>query len=129
MVLDGFFLNAPILHYTYEVLDRWIPAEESHRQATLQVAIDIFILDPVYALIFMVTTGLLQGFSFGCTIIPMIRAEYATVVVWLIIIGLVLAAPRVYLFKRFPVQWRVLISDFCDLLWTVVTCSLINPTH
>lgn len=129
VAIDGLCLNGPFLHYAYDALERWIPAEDSLKQATVQVAIDTLILDPVYAFLFIITTGLIEGLSMEREIIPMIRAQYATLVFWLVMVGLALAAPRIYLFRRFPVQWRVLISDICDLLWTAITCFLISPTY
>lgn len=36
-MLDGFFVNGPLLHYAYELLDHIIPAETSVLWAILQV--------------------------------------------------------------------------------------------
>lgn len=88
---------------------------------------DVFVINPVYALTFIVTTGLLEGKSVSDEIVPTIRRDYATLVLWLVAIGLALAPPHIFLFKRFPLKWRVLISDGIDLLWTFVACFAIEP--
>lgn len=126
VAIDGFCFNAPFLHYTYDLLDLWIPAEESTWYAIVQVFIDIFVLDPIYAFAFIVTTGFLEGKSLGADIIPTVQAEYLILVFWLMVIGLLFAPPHVYLFKRFPLKWRVLISDGIDLLWTFVAASIVG---
>lgn len=38
-MLDGFFLNGPLLHYAYELLEKYMPAEESVLSAVMQVKI------------------------------------------------------------------------------------------
>ena len=87
----------------------------------------MFVLSPFYAIAFIVTTGLLEGKSVRDEIVPTIRQDYATLVLWLVVIGLALAPPHIFLFKRLPVKWRVLISDVIDLLWTFVACFAIEP--
>lgn len=127
VAVDGFCFNAPFLHYMYDALDQWIPAEEKTSNAIKQIAIDIVVLDPVFAFAFIVTTGVLQGQSVEADIIPTIKADYLSLVLWLMVIGLVFAPPRVYLFHSFPLKWRVLIADGIDLLWTfVAVCSTVR---
>ncbi|CAM9204459.1 unnamed protein product [Scytosiphon promiscuus] len=128
VAVDGFLVNAPFLHFAYALLDRWLPAQESPTFALAQVLVDIFILSPIYALSFIVTTGLLEGKSMEKDIVPTVRDDYATLVFWLVILGLILAPLHIYLFNRFSLKWRVLISDGIDLLWTVIACFVIEPT-
>lgn len=106
---------------------RWLPTEKSTRNATAQVLVDVFLINPFYALTFIVTTGLLEGKPFREEIVPTVRRDYATLVLWLVVIGLALAPPHIFLFKRFPVKWRVLIADVIDLVWTFVACFIIEP--
>lgn len=106
---------------------RWLPAEESKVYALAQVLVDVFLLNPIFALLFMVTTGLLEGKSFSQEVVPTIEDDYVTLVFWLVVIGLALAPLQVYTFNRFPVKWRVLISDGIDVLWTSVACFVIGP--
>lgn len=94
----------------------------------MQVAIDVFILDPVYAFVFIVTTGLLEGLAVEDDIVPMMRVDYPTLALWLMAMGLVLAPPQIYLFRRFAPKWRVLIADVIDLLWTFLACLIISPS-
>lgn len=103
-----------------------MPAEDGIYQATAQVAVDLLIFDPAYALIFIIATGLIQGLSMEDEIWPMVESNYPTLVFWLTVTGVVLAPLRVYLFGHFPVQWRVLISDLADLAWTVLACVTIS---
>lgn len=88
---------------------------------------DVFVLDPIFALLFMVTTGLLEGKSFRQEVVPTIEDHYVALVYWLVVIRLALAPLQVYAFNRFPVKWRVLISDGIDVLWTFVACFVIGP--
>eukprot|EP00904_Undaria_pinnatifida_P008134 jgi/Undpi1/4450/HiC_scaffold_17.g07804.m1 len=120
VAVDGFCFNAPFLHYIYDALDHWMPAEEKPSNAIKQIVIDIVVLDPVFAFVFIVTTGVLQGKSIEADIIPTMKADYLSLVFWLMVIGLVFAPARVYLFNRFPLKWRVLIADGIDVLWTFV---------
>lgn len=126
VALDGFCFSAPFLHFAYGALEYWVPTEDSTTYAVVQVAIDVFVIDPVYALIFIVTTGMIEGESLEGDIIPVIRNDYCTLVFWLMVVGLLFAPPRVYLFRRFPVKWRVLVADGIDLLWTLLACSIIG---
>ncbi|CAN0539215.1 unnamed protein product [Laminaria digitata] len=36
-MMDGFFINGPLLHYCYEFLEMYMPAEKSIFAAVLQV--------------------------------------------------------------------------------------------
>lgn len=36
-MLDGFFINGPLLHYAYEILEHFMPAGESVMAAVMQV--------------------------------------------------------------------------------------------
>lgn len=107
---------------------RWLPAQESTAFALAQVLVDIFILSPLYALSFIVTTGLLEGKSVDKEILRTVRDDYPPLVFWLVVVGLILAPLHIYLFNRFSLKWRVLISDGIDLLWTVIACFVIEPT-
>ncbi|CAM9822954.1 unnamed protein product, partial [Ectocarpus sp. 13 AM-2016] len=127
VAIDGFCVSAPLLHLAYGALDRWLPAEESEAYALAQVLVDVLVLDPIFGLLFMVTTGLLEGRSFNQEIIRTIEDDYAALVFWLVVIGLALAPLQVYTFNRYPVKWRVLISDGIDVLWTFVACFVIGP--
>ncbi|CAN0491836.1 unnamed protein product, partial [Hapterophycus canaliculatus] len=54
----------------------WFPAQERTIFALAQVLIDIFILSPMYALSFIVTTGLLEGKSVDKDIFPTVHDDY-----------------------------------------------------
>lgn len=94
--------------------------------AIAQVGIDVFVVDPILAIAFIVQVGLLEGESFGEDIVPTIKADYLTLVFWLLVAGLIVAPVQVYLFKRFPVKWRVLISDGKNLIWNFVACFIVE---
>lgn len=38
-MMDGFFINGPLLHYCYEILEKYMPAEESMFAAVSQVCV------------------------------------------------------------------------------------------
>lgn len=122
----GPFPTRPWNEHGKPVEKRWLPADECTAYALAQVLVDIFILNPIYALAFIVTTGLLEGKSMRGEIERTIRKDYVDLVSCLTAVGLVLAPPHVYLFHRFPVKWRVLIADAIDLLWTFLACFMIE---
>lgn len=106
-----------------------MPAKDGVYQATVHVAVDLFIMDTVCAFVFIVSTGVLEGLSLKTEILPMIRSDYGTLLCWLMSTGAVLAPLRIYLFRRLAVKWRVLISDLMDLLWTVLACLVVDPVN
>lgn len=126
VALQSFFFSAPFLHFVYDALERWIPTETSLACAIAQVTIDVLVIDPILAIAFIVQVGLLEGQSFGADIVPTIKADYLTLVFWLLVTGSFVAPVQVYLFKRFPLKWRVLIADGKDLLWTFVACFIVE---
>ena len=126
VALQSFFFSAPFLHVVYGALERWIPTEESLACAIAQVTIDVLVIDPILAITFIVQVGLLEGESFGEEIVPTVKDDYLTLVFWLLVTGLLVAPVQAYLFKRFPLKWRVLISDAKDLLWTFVACFIVE---
>lgn len=91
------------------------------------MAIDLFVMDTLYAFIFIVTTGMMEGLSLKTQILPTLWSDYVSLLLWLIPVGAVLAPLRIYLFQRISVLWRVLISDLADLLWTVLACVVVVP--
>ncbi|CAN0146251.1 unnamed protein product [Pylaiella littoralis] len=120
VMIDGFFINGPLLHYSYEVLEKYMPAGESMRAAAQQVFVDVFVIDPVFAFIFVWSTGLIEARSLTREILPVIENDYPTMVLWLIVVGLCWAPLQVYVFNRYPVQYRVLTADLIDLVWTCI---------
>lgn len=127
VILDGVLVSAPVLHCRYGALDRWIPAEEQMSYAIIQVVVDVCVIDTVYALIFMFTTGFFEGKSLEGYIIPAVKADYLDLVCSLVVVGVLIAPFQVYLFNGFPVKWRVLISDSIDVLWDVIAIYSIGP--
>lgn len=86
-----------------------------------QVAVDVFIIDPVFGFIFVWSTGLFEGRSVKHDILNTLEQHYPTMVMWLVVIGLAWAPLQIYLFNRYPVQFRVLMADIIDLIWTCVS--------
>ena len=68
-----------------------------------QVAVDVFIIDPVFAFIFVWSTGLIEGRSVKHDILDTLEHSYPEMVLWLVVIGLAWAPMQVYLFNRYPV--------------------------
>lgn len=82
--------------------------------------VDVFVIDPVFAFIFVWSTGLIEARSLTREILPVIENDYPTMVLWLIVVGLCWAPLQVYVFNRYPVQYRVLTADLIDLVWTCI---------
>ena len=87
----------------------------------VQVGVDVFIIDPVFGFIFVWSTGIFEGRSAKHDILHTLQYNYPTMVLWLIVIGLAWAPLQIYLFNRYPVQYRVLLADLIDLVWTCVS--------
>lgn len=85
------------------------------------MGVDVFVIDPVFAFIFVWSTGVIEGRSIRDEILHTIQYDYPTMVLWLIVIGLCWAPLQIYLFNRYPVQYRVLTADLIDLVWTCVS--------
>ncbi|CAN0521327.1 unnamed protein product, partial [Scytosiphon promiscuus] len=83
--------------------------------------VDVFIIDPVFGFIFVWSTGLFEGRSVKNDMLNTLQHNYPTMILWLIFIGLAWAPLQVYLFSRYPVQFRVLTADIIDLVWTCVS--------
>ncbi|CAM9200209.1 unnamed protein product [Discosporangium mesarthrocarpum] len=115
VAFDGVFINGPLLHYTYGLLEKWSPEREWQ-----QVIVDIFVIDPLFAFIFIWSTGLIELRSVENDIIPTIRYLYGTMVLSVIIVGLMWAPLQVYMFQRFSPKYRVLQADLIDIVWTCV---------
>ncbi|CAM9564028.1 unnamed protein product [Ascophyllum nodosum] len=121
VMMDGLFVNGPLLHYAYDILERYMPAGESVLGAVMQVGIDVFVIDPLFAFFFVWSTGLFEGLSVEHDILHTLRYNFLSMVMWLVVIGLCWAPLQIYLFNRYPVQFRVLVADFIDVVWTCVT--------
>ena len=91
-----------------------------------QVGVDIFVIDPIFAFIFVWSTGLVEGRSVENDILHTIRYNFLSTVMWLIILGLCWAPLQIYLFNRYPVQFRVLVADFIDLIWTCIVSFFVH---
>lgn len=128
VALEGVFFTAPLLHYGYGALDEWIPAQAKASYATVQVSIDLCVINPVCALVFIFVTDLLEGGSLKDDVIPTIKSNYLRFVYSLVVVRLLLVPFQVYLFNHFPLKWRVLISDGRDLLWVLIASFALGPS-
>lgn len=129
VAIEGVFFTSPLQHYVYGALDEWIPAQAKASYATVQVAIDIGVVNPVCALVFIFVAELLEGESLWDDVIPTIEAMYLSFVYSLVVVRLLLVPFQVYLFNHFPLKWRVLISDVRDLLWVIIASFTIGPSR
>lgn len=93
------------------------------------MTVDIFVINTVYALIFIFTTGFFEGKSVEGDTIPTLKADYLSLVYSLVVFGLVLSPFQVYLFNKFQLKWRVLISDIRDVLWVLIASYIIGPAR
>ncbi|CAB1119768.1 unnamed protein product [Ectocarpus sp. CCAP 1310/34] len=69
-----------------------------------QIGVDVLVIDPVFAFMFIWYTGLIEGRSVQGEILPTIVHHYPTLVLWLVVIGVGWAPVQIYLFNRYPVQ-------------------------
>lgn len=124
LAAEGMFISGPLLHYAYDWMDTHVSfygPDATLLQRTIetliQVAIDIFVFDSVFTLTLMLTSAVLQRRT--CQqIITELRTELipAIYVSWLSAGGM---APLQFLnFGIVPVQFRVLVTNFQDIIWS-----------
>jgi Mpv17 / PMP22 family len=124
LAAEGMFISGPLLHYAYNWMDEHVnfygpdATVLQHTIETLiQVAIDIFVFDSVFALTLLLTSAVLQRRT--CQqIITELRTELvpAIYVSWLSAGGM---APLQFLnFGIVPVQFRVLVTNLQDVIWS-----------
>lgn len=117
---EGMFVSGPLLHIAYNWLDQLaFPNIADWLMVWIQVAIDIFIMDSFFTATLMVTSAILQGRS-RQQILSELRHEYghAAQAAWA---SSGLTAPLQWInFRYIPVEFRVLITNFQDVLWNAV---------
>ncbi|CAM9796707.1 unnamed protein product, partial [Ectocarpus sp. 6 AP-2014] len=121
-----FFFVAPFLHVVYDALEKWIPADKSQANAIAQVTIDSLVVETFLGLTFIVMVGFLEGETWEEDIVPTIKSDYLTLVVWLMVTKIVMGPAQVYLFVHFPLKWRVLIADGKGLLLNFIACFIVE---
>ena len=115
---EGLFVSGPILHYAYDQMEESVTSlgiANVWMETVLQVFLDILVLDSLFTGTLMVTSALLQGRSKD--IISELKNEYvpAVRVAWLSSLSM---APLQFLnFGLIPLRFRVLITNFQDVIW------------
>jgi Mpv17 / PMP22 family len=136
LAVEGLFISGPLLHYAYDWMNTHVAAfygpDATLLQRTMetlvQVAIDIFVFDSVCTLTLMLTSAVLQRRT--CQqIITELRTELvpAIYVSWLSAGGM---APLQFLnFGIVPVQFRVLVTNFQDIIWSATVSYMAHRSR
>jgi hypothetical protein len=135
LAAEGMFISGPLMHYGYDWMDSHVnfygpdATVLQHIIETLaQVAIDIFVFDSFFTLTLMLTSAVLQRRT--CKqIITELRTELlpAIYVSWLSAGGM---APLQFLnFAVVPVQFRVLVTNFQDVIWSATVSYMAHRSR
>ena len=135
LAAEGMFISGPLLHYAYDWLDEAVVfygEDATLIQRTLetivQVAIDILVFDSAFTLTLMLTSAILQRRT--CKqILRELRTELllAVYVSWLSSGSM---APLQFLnFGVVPVQYRVLVTNFQDVIWSATVSYMAHRSR
>jgi Mpv17 / PMP22 family len=136
LAAEGMFISGPLLHFAYNWMDEYVSTiygpDATVLQRTIetliQVAIDIFVFDSVFTLTLLLTSAVLQRRT--CQqIITELRTELvpAVYVSWLSAGGM---APLQFLnFGIVPVQFRVLVTNFQDVIWSATVSYMAHRSR
>ena len=118
---EGLFVSGPLMHYTYDLMDYWIPVEaatgslQKWALSLLQVLLDCVVMDALFVATLMVTTAILEG---KAKRIPReLRTEYLDGVKAAWASSLCFAPMQCALFRYVPISLRVLAMNVQDIVW------------
>jgi hypothetical protein len=111
---DGIFVTGPLLHFTYNFLERVIPSHGGSAWATLaQVLIDEFVCDPIDVGLYLIATSIIEGKN----VKQRLREKYWVTLLEGMAVSLALCPIQFISFRYLPVETRVLVVNICDLIW------------
>jgi hypothetical protein len=113
---DGIFVTGPLLHFTYNFLERIIPSHGAGGSAwaTLaQVLIDEFVCDPIDVGLYLIATSIIEGKN----VKQRLREKYWVTLLEGMAVSLALCPIQFISFRYLPVETRVLVVNICDLIW------------
>ncbi|GMI16973.1 hypothetical protein TrLO_g4947 [Triparma laevis f. longispina] len=116
--LEALFISGPIMHYTYEFLEKKIPSDNKWNVG-LQLIIDCVIMDAVYIMSSFWVTGLIQGLTYN-TILKQVKRDFLGTF-RACAMGSLGVGPVEFFFFRFGnVKWRCLGVNLTDVAWNGV---------
>ncbi|KAK9832036.1 hypothetical protein WJX81_000378 [Elliptochloris bilobata] len=130
LVLFGMFMDGPVGHVWYTVLDRNVFPEDprSNKAVVVKMLLDQLLWAPVFSCVFFTFIHLLQGHpenilpAIQSKLVPMMIANYA---VWPI--------AHIINFKFVPPQQRILYINCCQIAWSAYLSNLssvrLRSTH
>jgi len=126
---EGIFVSGPFLHYAYDYMETCILslAVNAWIRSLFQVILDIIVLDTILTGTFMITSGLLQGRK--NKIIAEMKSDYlpAVRVAWLSSLGM--APIQLVNFRFVPLRFRVLVTNFQDVLWNAAVSYMTHRSR
>lgn len=120
VLVEGLVFTGPGLHFLYTKLESFMPSRSSTRAALFHVAVDEFIFDPMFVLLFFVLCGSLEGKSFRGEVIPQIKSEYWSALKGGWAVSLLFLPLEFSTFRYLPLEFRVLVVNLTDVAWTAV---------
>ena len=121
ILLDGFFLSGPLMHFGYELFDKIMPihAGGGSGAALMHVLADSVFLDAIFVASTFVVTGRMEGYTFR-QILPQLRKDYVPALKASWATSLFLMPIEFVCFRFLPLSYRVLAVNFIDVIWDAV---------
>lgn len=119
VLLDALFVTGPGQAWLYRWLEDLVPSEKwKGKGAWIQVIVDTFIFDPMFAFSFFITTALMEHRARW--LLDSLRNDYSHAVFGGWAVSLAFLPVQVFMFRLIPVQYRSFAVNLIDVVWNAV---------
>lgn len=128
LAAEGLFISGPLLHYAYDSFEGFMTSWEIGNiwvESVVQTFMDIIVLDAFFTGTLMVTSAALQGHD----IFKELKNDYipAVYVAWLSSFSM--APLQLMNFGIIPLRYRVLVTNFQDVLWNAAVSTMAHRSR
>jgi len=118
--IEGLVFTGPGLHFLYGALENMVPSQSNPWAALLHVLADELLFDPLFVLGFFLLCGVLEGKHLVNEVIPQVQEEYWPALKGGWVVSVLFLPLEFCTFRYLPVQFRVLVVNLTDVVWTAV---------
>lgn len=133
---EGLLVSGPLMHYSYEVLEAYLPIYEDETESNdlhswymtiCQVIIDAIVMDSIFVATMMVTSALLEGrrkeirLEMATGYVPAVKVSWFNSLCW--------APIQCLSFKYIPFNYRVLAVNMQDIAWNASVSFMAHRTR